>query len=315
MKNIELSIIITTFNQEKYVEKAIQSAINQKTSFIYEILIGDDCSTDETKEICIRYAQNYPDIIVLESRNINLGLIDNYIDLFKKAKGKYIAFLEGDDYWIDVFKIQKQFSFLENNDFALIYTNSYLLNDSGSKTKKYNEMPIHHTGNLYDVLLKDNHIVAITICFEKEFIFQKIIEDYEYIKNFQTLDYYIILAISKSFKIAYLNELTSVYRVHAKSISNTNDFEKKKLFLKSSYDIKKFFLLQESIDLQKNNNIQARYFYDLFFISLQYEIIGVSRLDIDLNEINNKFLYMFFRFKIIRKVTRPIYFLTHNLIK
>ena len=110
--NIEISIIMTTYNQEMYVEKAIQSALNQKTDFYYEILIGDDFSTDNTKEICLTYAQKFEDIITLDSRTKNIGLINNYADLIKKAQGKYIAILEGDDYWIDLYKLQKQYNFL-----------------------------------------------------------------------------------------------------------------------------------------------------------------------------------------------------------
>ena len=311
--NVEISIIMTTYNQEMYVEKAIQSALNQKTDFYYEILIGDDFSTDNTKEICLTYAQKFENIITLDSRTKNIGLINNYADLIKKAQGKYIAILEGDDYWIDLYKLQKQYDFLENNDYGLVYTNSYLLDQGSQKIqKKYNKLPPVHSGDLYDLLLKDNHIVAITICFEREFIVKKISEDYQYIQNFKTIDYYILLMISKSFKIAYLDEVTSVYRVHDNSISNTINFEKKHIFLKSSYAIRELFLKKEKADSQKKELFLKRYFYDLFFISLEYEIIGVSKLDVDTKKINNKLLYIYFKFKIIRKLVKVFYFCKKN---
>ena len=315
MENIELTIIMTTYNQERYVEKAIESAINQKANFTYEILIGDDCSTDKTKDICLNFAKKHPDKIRLEPRNKNIGLIDNYVDLLKKAKGKYIAFLEGDDYWIDNFKIQKQYDFLEqNDDYGLVFTNCFFLNEENSEVNEKYKKPLqYNTGEIYNELLDANFITAITICFKRDLIISRTLQDHQYLNKFKTIDYYVILTIARISKIGYIEDVTSVYRVHNDSISNSKDFKKKKIFLDSTYNIKNLFLKRERADLKKINIFQSRYFYDLFIISLNHEIVGVDNLDIDLKKVKNIFLNLYFNFILIRKFSQFIFKLKNFL--
>ncbi|MHB1105215.1 MAG: glycosyltransferase [Lutibacter sp.] len=315
MENIELTIIMTTYNQEKYVEKAIESAINQKANFTYEVLIGDDCSTDKTKDICLNFAKKHPNKIRLEARNKNIGLIDNYVDLLKKAKGKYIAFLEGDDYWIDDFKIQKQYDFLELNDnYGLVFTNCFFLNEENSVVNEKYEKPLqYNTGEIYNELLDFNFITAITICFKRDLIISRILLDHQYFNKFKTIDYYVILAIARISKIGYIEDVTSVYRVHSNSISNSQNFEKKHAFLKSTFEIKSLFSSKDKgFNFQNKINLK-KYHWNLFLISLEYENIGSSKLDININEIDNLFLLIFFRFKIIRRITKLIFNLARKM--
>lgn len=114
-QNIKVSVVMATYNHEKYIGHALESAINQKTDFKYEILVGEDCSTDGTAKIVKEYAEKYPDKINARIREKNLGMSGNIVDLMMAAKGEYIAFLEGDDYWIDENKLQKQADFLDNH--------------------------------------------------------------------------------------------------------------------------------------------------------------------------------------------------------
>lgn len=119
MKNtsdIHVSIIVLTYNHAGYVRKALDSILMQKVNFTYEILIGDDCSLDESREILKEYRNKNPDIIRLFLRDKNIGATKNGYDLYQKAKGKYIAQLEGDDYWSDENKLQKQINFLRKNE-------------------------------------------------------------------------------------------------------------------------------------------------------------------------------------------------------
>lgn len=116
---ILLTVIVITYNHEKYIRKALESILMQKTDFNYEILIGDDNSQDETKLILKEYAKKYPDKIKIFIRNKNVGATKNVYNLFKKAKGQFISLLEGDDYWISEEKLQRQVDFLEqNNDYS-----------------------------------------------------------------------------------------------------------------------------------------------------------------------------------------------------
>lgn len=113
---ILVSIICNTFNHEKYIRDALESFINQKTDFEYEVLIHDDASTDKTPEIIREYALRYPDLIkpIFEEENqYSKGISINAIYQYPRVRGKYIAVCEGDDYWIDMNKLQRQVAGLE----------------------------------------------------------------------------------------------------------------------------------------------------------------------------------------------------------
>ena len=105
------SAVIITYNQAQYIGQTIECALAQKVNFDYEIVIGEDCSTDRTREICLRYQAKYPDIIRVITSDRNVGLLDNWYRSVKAAKGKYIAGCGGDDYWHNPNKI-KNFRYL-----------------------------------------------------------------------------------------------------------------------------------------------------------------------------------------------------------
>ena len=101
MEKIKVSVICTTYNHEAYLQTALQSIIEQKTNFKYEVLIGDDCSTDKSRSIIMKYEQMYPSIIKAFYHNKNVGARENVDFLCSKAQGIYMIFLETDDFWID----------------------------------------------------------------------------------------------------------------------------------------------------------------------------------------------------------------------
>ncbi|MCR5747047.1 MAG: glycosyltransferase, partial [Lachnospiraceae bacterium] len=109
---IKVSVIVATYNQEKYIAKTLESVVSQKTDFKYEVLVGDDASKDGTGRIVKEFGKKYPDIIRPIVREKNIGAYRNFLDLLKRAKGEYLALLEGDDYWVDEEKLKKQVSFL-----------------------------------------------------------------------------------------------------------------------------------------------------------------------------------------------------------
>ncbi|MBW7868856.1 MAG: glycosyltransferase family 2 protein [Brumimicrobium sp.] len=114
-----ISIVMIAYNVEKYIGEAIESVLAQKTSYSYELVIGEDCSTDDTRQIALAYESKYPDKIRVIQNKSNLGLTPNCVETHNHCRGKYIALLDSDDYWTDENKLQKQVDFLENNlDFA-----------------------------------------------------------------------------------------------------------------------------------------------------------------------------------------------------
>lgn len=127
-----LTVISTTYGHEKYIKKALDSILMQKVNFNMEILIGEDCSPDNSRNILKEYEINYPGFFKIIYRDKNIGAINNYIDLGKRAKGKYIAFLELDDYWTDCNKLQRQVDFLEaNNEVSAVAAKTIVIDKDG----------------------------------------------------------------------------------------------------------------------------------------------------------------------------------------
>lgn len=138
-KEIGVSIICNTYNQVEYIETTIKSFLLQKTSFDYEILIHDDCSNDGTKEIIESYANKYPNIIypIYEKENqYSKCNIDEKFQ-YPRARGKYIAYCEGDDFWIDENKLQKQYDYLESHKEINMSAHACIVVDADSLDLKY----------------------------------------------------------------------------------------------------------------------------------------------------------------------------------
>ncbi|SHO65394.1 glycosyltransferase [Algoriphagus zhangzhouensis] len=139
--SIDISIVLLTYNQEKFVSKAINSILNQELSNSFEIIVIDDFSADDTFSLISEFQDKYPLNFKAYRNAFNLGLAKNYEKAVLLAKGKYIAYLEGDDYWTDPYKLQKQFNFLEENpdlvlafhDFITIDSNEGIISDKNLK--------------------------------------------------------------------------------------------------------------------------------------------------------------------------------------
>ncbi len=149
-KEIAVSVICVTYNHEKYIRQALDSILMQKTDFKFEILVGEDCSTDATKQILQEYEADYPGIFRMYYREANVGATKNEYGLLMAAKGRYIAALELDDVWLSRDKLQKQFDFLEANpgyigtahDFEIIDKDGNIIENADNKRiKQFLEKP------------------------------------------------------------------------------------------------------------------------------------------------------------------------------
>lgn len=210
-----LSIALITYNQEEFIAECIEGMVNQKTNFPFEIVIGEDCSTDGTRAICMQYKEKYPDLVRLNFPEQNLGMMGNWINTINACDAKYIAICEGDDYWIDPDKLQKQVDFLEKNS-------AYALCSTASKRLDYKY------GHFYDaavekdtlttkeLLSEDWGIMTATIVFRKE-AFQMP----SWFKKVKNGDYSLQLLVSLKGKIKCLPDYTSVYRQHVGGISSS----------------------------------------------------------------------------------------------
>lgn len=127
--NIKVSVMVLAYNHEKYIRKALESMVSQQTNFKFEIVIGEDKSTDNTRAIIREYYERYPDIIKPLFRKKNLGATRNVAATLRKCTGEYVAFMECDDFWTDPLKLQKQADFLDSHpDYAGVMCNTLAVN-------------------------------------------------------------------------------------------------------------------------------------------------------------------------------------------
>lgn len=115
MKSPKVQVVCITYKHEKFLAEALDSFVRQKTNFPFEVLVGDDCSPDGTGAIAAEYAKRYPDIIKNIPREANMGPTRNMMDLISHCTAPYLAFCEGDDFWVDDYKLQKQYDFMEKH--------------------------------------------------------------------------------------------------------------------------------------------------------------------------------------------------------
>ena len=134
-----VTVLITTYNQERYIAQTIESVLAQKTDFPFEIYISEDCGTDGTRAILQQYASRYPDLIRLNLRSQNVGISRNWYEGLCAARGEFVCTLEGDDWWLDDHKLQKQVDFLRAHpDYAAVSHRLQLTDDSG---RTYETLP------------------------------------------------------------------------------------------------------------------------------------------------------------------------------
>jgi glycosyltransferase involved in cell wall biosynthesis len=222
-----VSISCITFNHANYIRDALDGFLIQKTNFPFEILIHDDASTDGTTEIVREYEAKYPDIMkpLYETENQwSKGIRGSTVFNFPRARGKYIALCEGDDYWTDPYKLQKQVDFLEaNEDYAGCSHNTRIIYDDSGKDDTLTVNSAIKDSYTIDDITK-GHIYFHTSSMVYRNIFKgnfpkKYLTDY-------IGDWFLLIAHADIGPIKYIDNVMSVYRIHANGIwSNLSDIE------------------------------------------------------------------------------------------
>ena len=221
-----ISICIITYNQEKYIGQAIESALMQMGDFRYEIIISDDCSTDNTPAIIRSYFEKYPEVIKASFSEKNLGMLRNWEKALKLCKKEYIALLEGDDFWTDPFKLQKQLNVLnENLDCVVSFTNANIKYESGEPG-----YPIYVTipEGIYGAAdLLDNNFIPTCSVLMRNHISDVFFHPAYF--NSPFADWVIHILNSRFGNFHFLNEFTSTYRVHVEGVWSKSSSEKQLL--------------------------------------------------------------------------------------
>lgn len=306
-----VSIACLTYNHEKYIRDAINGFLIQKTDFQIEIIIHDDASTDNTANIIREYEKKYPELIKPIYQNENkyskgIKPSPNYV--WPKCSGKYIALCEGDDYWLDPFKLQKQVNFLEvNNDFMLCFTNARVIDKEGNIERNYLsggcieqtythlDMPI--SAPTQTVLFRNSEIRSIP-------------------KSFQSAlggDTYLLVWLSKFGKIKYHNYVSAVYRDTGMGTwTSRSNFQKERHLFQTYYAIldiaeknaKEGFIYRIFIRLVVMKKYASTNSDKLLILDLYNQISDYLKIEKNSGRVSSS---SYFRYKIILKFYFYIY--------
>ena len=258
-----LHVWMLTYNHERFINQAIESYLMQKTTFRTHLFIGEDCSTDRTAEIVREYSEKYPDKITAMINHKNIGIVRNNVNVLSHCTAPYIALLEGDDYWTDPYKLQKQVDFLENNpEYGMVHTDVDICYESSStvirnfnRTNKIS-IPSGHIFNemmsRMDLFIKTATIVARTDIYKASFHPDRILE-----RNWLQGDLTWCLEMAHRTKIKYMDYSTATYRLMDESASRTNNYIKLLKLHKSVYEIYYFFWEMYSGDLKIKKTIDT----------------------------------------------------------
>jgi glycosyltransferase involved in cell wall biosynthesis len=168
---IKVSIVVITFNHERYISQVLESIFNQKTDFPYEVIIGEDCSNDRTQEILKTYQVNSASNYKVFFNQKNLGMQKNFQQVYNAAKGEYIAILEGDDYWISDRKLQIQVNFLDQHpEYSLCFHDVLAVDENGIMipTEIFNQS--EKEDFCLNDLLRGNFIQACSVLFRHQIL-------------------------------------------------------------------------------------------------------------------------------------------------
>lgn len=147
-KRVSVSVCIVTYNQEKYIERCLRSAVEQETDFDFEVIVGDDCSSDSTRQIIDSYVEKYPNIIRKVFHSDNVGAAQNYTLIHRMAVGDYVAHVDGDDFLLPG-KLQWQKDFLDRNSHVAVVHKLQIVNVSGTPVGRF--WPARFDNMVYDM--------------------------------------------------------------------------------------------------------------------------------------------------------------------
>ena len=291
-----VSICCTTYNHENYINEALDSFLMQDTNFPFEIIVRDDASQDRTVDIINKYLDRFPNIIkpIYEITNQYSKGVKPMSVTFEKASGAYFALCEGDDYWIDKNKLQKQVDFLEeHHDYGLCYTQAKVYIEQKEKYAKRNfgfEMPLKG-------LLFNNTIPTLTVVCRKNLVLKYLDDVQECSQTWKIGDYPMWIWFNLNSDIYFLKEPTAVYRLSGDSMSQRNNGNKRLLFLENSFDIANFFAKKNLQDSDYHNFLIVKYL-GLYNASVKENTDHYKDYLIKLNNIKHKDwkinIYLFF---------------------
>ncbi len=250
-KSTKVSVCMITYNHELFIEQAIKSVLMQKTNFKVELIIANDCSTDDTNNIIksVINENSFSVEVNYINRDVNFGMMPNFIDALKRCKGKYIALLDGDDYWTDPLKLQKQVDFMEaNQEYSMCFHEAEVIDENNNFLHYFNKIKLEKTYSLSD-LTQRNFVSTASCLFKNEIVLHN---------SFAKLsvgDWALHILNAEKGKIFYMPISMSVYRVHDGGIWSKLNYNE--MILKGvevMKDLDSFFEYRYHEDFQRGIN-------------------------------------------------------------
>jgi glycosyltransferase involved in cell wall biosynthesis len=277
-----ISVGVMGYNQEKYVRQTMDCILAQQCSYPFEIIIGDDASSDNTRAILEEYQQKHPGMIRLLPKAPNKGVLRNYADVVKACTGKYIAFCHCDDYWHDPLKLQKQVDFLEKNpDYGLIHTDAdFYLEKSNSTLQSYHAKthPNMPEGDVFEDLILSKFSITTPTALYLKAAMDKYVDFAEFESaGFLYEDLPTWLALSKHVKVKFLKDSTSTYRVIEDSHSHPKNGDRKLYLLQGHYNMKQHFMKKYKVDANIERKFEIQYNRNKFDLAYKWGKYGEGR--------------------------------------
>ncbi|RFN60039.1 glycosyltransferase [Marixanthomonas ophiurae] len=230
-----VAVWMVTYNHQDFIEKAVESVMMQQTNFPFQLIIGEDCSTDATQAICKRLKSKYPEKITLFLNETNLGSFKNAQNIYKtcyKSKAKYVSILEGDDYWTDPEKLQKQVDFLEGHSaYSMAFHDAFVI-DANENRIQDSKLKKNRKCDQSSQQLKRGAVLPVG-----SLVFRNIFPGFPpEIENVLNADTFLLSFLGQHGKGKYMLEIKpSAYRLHSggiwSAISRLNKIKNKLSFL------------------------------------------------------------------------------------
>jgi glycosyltransferase involved in cell wall biosynthesis len=276
----KVDILMMTYNHESFIAQAIEGVLMQETDFPFRLIIGEDFSSDHTRNICLAYAQKYPDRIHVVQRDKNIGPYQNFVELYNLCDAPFIALCEGDDYWVNEYKLQKQVDFLESNkDYIICFHSVEEVKQDGNRVISNKNQ--QQTTDIKDLI---NGWYMNTASYVFRNIKKIVFPDWFFSVKATDLCFHILIAEDGG-KIHFMDEPMAVYRRHEGGVTDEKAdyiyhlrkdipfYEKMVAYFKDKNN-------QENIILAQNRlyDFKNRLFYQLLYkkkksINDLYELI------------------------------------------
>lgn len=314
-----VSVKMITYNHAPYIGRAIESVVTQEFDFPFELVIGEDCSSDGARDIVLEYQRKYPHIIRIITSQENVGAVKNSWRTEKACRGKYIAWCEGDDYWHHPQKLGKQVAFLEENeDYGMVHSDALLFfveSEKFMRGEAYKVPDNLRDDDAYiDIMTRRRPILTLTVCARKNLV-DKVVDENPECTDPRYLmgDTQRWLEISRLTKIKYFHETLAVHNMLPESATRSKDPDKLLRFALSGQELLSRYLkkyevpasVAEHVRREVICNVLAKTYEAINFNEARRQMNKIGKIN-DLTALKCFLFYVGSRSKACKYLTKPL---------